>query len=63
VWQGEARRGQVPLIYLHVQELDQFHLVTVYAKDQKDDVSADAKKAFRRFVQILKDQARRAMRE
>jgi hypothetical protein len=37
--------------------------VTVYGKDQKDDVSADEKKAFRRFVQILKDHARRAKGE
>ena len=36
-----------------IQELDQVHLVAAYGKDQKDDVSADDKKAIRRFVQIL----------
>jgi hypothetical protein len=60
---SKGKRGGARVIYLHIQELDQVHLVTVCGKDQNDDVSADDKKAFRRFVQILKDQARRAMRE
>jgi hypothetical protein len=48
------------VIYLHIQEMDQIHLVTVYGKDQKDNLSADDKKLFRRFVHILKDQSSRA---
>jgi hypothetical protein len=60
---GKRKRGGARVIYLHIQELDQVHLVTVYGKNQKDDVSADDKKAFRRFVQILKDKARRAKGE
>jgi hypothetical protein len=45
---GKGKRGGARVIYLHIQELDQVHLVTVYGQDQKDDVSADDKKAFRR---------------
>jgi hypothetical protein len=35
-WGSGAR-----LIYVHIQEVDQIHLVTVYGKDQKDDLSVD----------------------
>ena len=59
----KGKRGGVRVVYLHLQDLDQIHLVTVYGKDQKDDLSADDKKAFRRFVQILKEQGRRAKGE
>src|SRR5271168_3132070 len=53
---GKGKRGGARVIYLHIQDVDQIHLVTVYGKDQKDDLSADDKKLYRQFVQILKDQ-------
>jgi len=51
------------VIYLHIQEVDHTHLVPVYSKDQKDDLPAGDKKLFRPFLQILKDQSRRAKGE
>jgi hypothetical protein len=60
---GKGKRGGARVIYLHIQEADQIHLVTVYGKDQKDDLSADDKKLYRQFVQILKDQSKRVKGE
>ena len=59
---GKGKRGGARVIYLHINEVDQIHLITVYGKDQKDDLSAEDKTLYRRFVQILKDQARRSRR-
>ncbi len=60
---GKGKRGGARVIYLHIQETDQIHLVTVYGNDQKDDLSADDKKLYRQFVQILKDQSKRVKGE
>ena len=57
---GQGKRGGARVIYLHIEELDQIHLVTVYGKDQKDDLSESDKTLYRGLVQVLKDQARRA---
>jgi hypothetical protein len=57
---GKGKQGGARVIYLHIEELDQIHLVTVYGKDQKDDLSAGDKKLYRQLVGILKDQSRRA---
>jgi hypothetical protein len=56
---GKGKRGGIRLIYLHIEELDQIHLVTIYGKNQKDDLSADDKNSYRLLVRILKDQSRR----
>jgi len=51
---GKGKRGGARVIYLHIEELEQIHLITVYGKDQKDDLSADDKRFYRRLVQNLK---------
>jgi hypothetical protein len=57
---GAGKRGGARVIYLHIAESDQIHLITVYGKDQKDDLSAEDKVHYRRLVQILRDQARQS---
>jgi hypothetical protein len=57
---GKGKRGGARVIYLHLEDLNQIHLVTVYGKDQKDDLSADDKKLYRQLVRTLKDEAKRA---
>ena len=57
---GKGKRGRARVIYLHIEELDQIHLVTVYGKDQRDDLSAGDKKLYRELARILKDESRRA---
>ena len=54
---GKGKRGGARVIYLHIEEADQIHLITVYGKDQKDDLSAEDKKLFRQLAQFLKHQA------
>jgi hypothetical protein len=56
---GKGKRGGARVIYLHVPEAKVIYLITVYGKDQKDDLSAEDKKSYRRLVQKLKQQARR----
>jgi len=56
---GKGKRGGARVVYLHIAGADQIYLITVYGKDQKDDLSADDKKLYRQLVQMLKDQARR----
>lgn len=57
---GKGKRGGARVIYLHVPEVDQIHLITVYGKDQKDDLSAEDKARYRQLVRILKSQSRRS---
>jgi hypothetical protein len=56
---GKGKRGGIRVIYLHIDEVDQIHLVTVHGKDQKDDLSADDNNSYRALVRILNDQSRR----
>jgi hypothetical protein len=60
---GKGKRGGVRVIYLHIEDIAQIHFITVYGKDQKDDLTAEDKKVYRRLVQLLKDQSRRAREE
>jgi hypothetical protein len=59
---GKGKRGGVRVVYLHVEEADQIHLIAVYGKekDQKDDPSADDKAFYWRLVLVINDQARRS---
>jgi hypothetical protein len=56
---GQGKRGGARVIYLHIEERNQIHLITVYGKDQKDDLTAEDKKFYRQLVQVLKQGARR----
>ncbi len=55
---GKGKRGGARVIYLHVHDTNVIHLVTVYRKDQKDDLSGEEKRLYRQLVQVLKRQAR-----
>jgi hypothetical protein len=54
---GKGKRGGARVIYLHVAEANRIYLITIYGKDQQDDLSAGDKKLFRQLVQILKAQS------
>jgi hypothetical protein len=55
----KGKRGGARVIYLNLPEMDQIVLITVYGKDQKDDLTPEDKAQYRRLVQVLKQQARR----
>ncbi len=40
---GKGKRGGARVIYLYVPEASVIYLITVYGKDQKDDLSANDK--------------------
>ena len=54
----KGKRGGARVVYLHVPEVHLIYLITVYGKDQQDDLSADDKKLFRQLATLLKQQAR-----
>jgi hypothetical protein len=56
---GQGKRGGARVIYLHLEERNQIHLITVYGKDQKDDLTAEDKKFYRQLVLFLKQGAKR----
>jgi mRNA-degrading endonuclease RelE of RelBE toxin-antitoxin system len=58
---GKGKRGGARVIYLHVPESDRIYLVTIYSKEQRDDLSAGQKKLYRQLVKVLKQQAKRSM--
>jgi hypothetical protein len=39
---SKGKRGGIRVIYLHIDEVDQIHPVTIHGKDQKDDLSVMA---------------------
>ena len=51
---GQGKRGGARVIYLHVPEADRIYLITVYGKDQRDDISAGDKKLYQRLARVLK---------
>jgi hypothetical protein len=56
---GKGKRGGARVIYLHIKAADEIHLITIYGKDQQDDLTAEDKKLFRHLVRILKQRTRR----
>src|SRR4051812_6010626 len=55
---GKGKRGGARVIYLHLDETDTIHLITIYGKGQRDDLSAGEKRLYRQLVQLLKQQAK-----
>jgi hypothetical protein len=57
---GKGKRGGARIVYLHIAESDEIYLITVYGKDQKDDLTAEEKRLYRQLVRFLKDRAVRS---
>jgi hypothetical protein len=51
---GKGKRGGSRIIYLHVPEADCVCMVHAYGKDEKDDLTADDRKAFAQAAQSLR---------
>jgi hypothetical protein len=54
---GKGKRGGARVIYLHVPEANVIYFITVYGKDEKDDLSPGDKRLYRQLAAILKQQA------
>ena len=59
---GKGKRGGVRVVYLNVPEAERIDLITVYGKDEKDDLSEREKKALRTLVASLRAEAIAAFR-
>ena len=46
------------MIDLHTPETNVFYLITVYSKDQKDNLSGEERRLNLQLVQVLKQRAR-----
>jgi hypothetical protein len=55
---GKGKRGGIRVIYLHVPEANVIYLITVYNKNQKDNLSGDERRLYRQFADLLKQRAR-----
>jgi hypothetical protein len=57
---GKGKCGGARVIYLHVPEAHVVYFITVYGKDQKDDLSPGDMRLYRQLAAILKQRARPA---
>jgi len=52
---GKGKRGGIRTIYLYITEKSHIHLLTLYAKNEVSDLTADEKKILKRIVEELKN--------
>ncbi len=52
---GKGKRGGVRTIYLYLCDREHIHLLTIYAKNEMDDLTADQKKALKAIAEEIKN--------
>ena len=57
--QQRGKRGGLRLLYLHLPNADCVHLLHCFAKNEKEDLSPDERRAVRRLIEQLKHEAKR----
>jgi mRNA-degrading endonuclease RelE of RelBE toxin-antitoxin system len=55
---GKGKRGGVRVIYLHLSASHHIHLLTLYAKNESDDLSAETKRLLVALAQRIKDETK-----
>ena len=53
---GKGKRSGARVLYVDVELKKKIHLVNVYSKDEKDDLTPDEKKAISVVMKILKEE-------
>lgn len=56
---GKGKRGGVRVIYLHTPEASRIDLITVYGKDERDDMTKDQVKLLCELAHQLREEAMR----
>lgn len=51
-----GKRGGARTIYVDVELKETIYFINVYAKNEKDDLTEDEKKAFKAIVKVLKEE-------
>ena len=59
---GKGKRGGVRVIYVHTPEASRIDLVTVYGKDEADDLTKDQVKILCELAKLLRVEATAALR-
>ncbi len=52
---GRGKRGGVRTIYLFLSERQHIHFLTIYAKNEMQDLTADQKKMLKKIVEEIKN--------
>jgi hypothetical protein len=55
---GKGKRGGFRVIYLDLPEVERTHLLALFDKNEKDDISKDEKKSLKALVEQIKKEAR-----
>jgi len=58
---GKGKRGGVRVIYLHTPEVNRIDLITVYGKDEADDMTKDQIGAMCEAARMLRNEAKAFM--
>ena len=53
--QGQGKRGGVRVIYFYAVSAEVVLLIAVYAKNEREDLTSDEKKAINRFIEAYKE--------
>ena len=51
-----GKRGGGRVIYVDIELKETIYFINVYAKNEKDDLTEEGKKAFKAIVKILKEE-------
>lgn len=54
--EGKGKRGGGRVIYVDIELKETIYFINVYAKNEKDDLTDEEKKAFKAVVKILKEE-------
>ncbi|MFN8611564.1 MAG: type II toxin-antitoxin system RelE/ParE family toxin [Vulcanimicrobiota bacterium] len=60
---GKGKRSGLRIIYLHLEKPRRIYLITIYSKDEKEDLSADDKRIFRAISEKIQLEAQRKERQ
>ena len=52
---GKGKRGGIRTIYLYLSKREHIHFLTIYAKNEMDDLSADQKKVLKIIAEEIKN--------
>ena len=53
---GKGKRGGARVLYIDIEIKEKIYFINVYAKNEKDDITEDEKKAFNSVIKILKEE-------
>jgi mRNA-degrading endonuclease RelE of RelBE toxin-antitoxin system len=54
---GKGKRGGARVVYLHIPEVARIDLLAIYGKNEKDDITADERKALAALARQAKAEA------